>query len=681
MVQVTRHRLRRSFALVALLGLVPMALTAQRSTGDTIAFGSSRGSYVWLKGVVVSAAHPVAGVVAHRLERAHPGGAWTRVADVSAVSDAASFFALLDSVTAHAVVRALHQQSEAGAWDFIVRFPHADSLSTIIGDDAVRLALGIYGLDPSPRDGESWQYRVSDLDVNGNATAPVTSNVVRFPVEAHFDPVAVARSQGEDSLTIAWWYVGGRKTRTKLLEIWRRQGRTGEFMLYDSVAASIVSGDSLLARSEDRAVTPGAMYQYYAVPRDLFFNHGPSSDTVTIYTVPLALVPMPDSIRARSADTLGIVLTWHVASPDRVRTIKVFRSQAQDTGYVQIAELPSDASRFVDAQVEPMRMYYYRLGMSGLRSIGSPQSSAVFGYYRPALAPEPPLAVRADTAANGFLIRWSATGEANLAGYRVYRTDAPVDSLTDSTTMQLVTGLLPPSDSAVVDSSAELGVGRQYTWVVRAVGADGTESGYSNPATAARSTHEPTPIPVRLSGYAGSRGIVLGWHDMAGIDPLVNGYLVLRQSVKTAASGSAWDTLTKVPLGRTENRYTDSTADRGTWSYVVIAVNVAGERSAPSSAVEVTRSVSLPPPPSGFRALADSAGILLEWDPPADTSAVVRIYRYESGGAASRLGEVAVTELGYRDTGARPGHRYYYYLTTVVAGIEGGAGQERSVRR
>ncbi len=657
------------------LAAAPAALHAQAR--DSIAFASPRGAYVWMKGTAVSPAHPVNGVAAHRLERSHPGGKWETVADVSAAPDAPSFFSRLDSLTRAAVVRALGAKSEAAAWDHIVRFPYADSLAGIIGNDEVRLALGIYGLDPEPRDGETWQYRVSDVDTAGKVGNAVVTNSLHFPPGVQFDSVAVARSEGDDSIAIAWWYVGKRGTRAKAVEIWRREGRTGDFGLIDSVAVSIRSGDSLLARSEDRRVQPGHMYQYYAVPRDLFFNRGAPGDTVTIYTVPLAGVVLPDSIRARGVDTLGIVLTWRLRRPPGVRTLQVFRSTAQNGEYVQIAEVPSSETSFVDLQVEPMRMYYYRLGMTGLRGTESPRTAAVFGYFEPALPPSPPLAVQADTAAGGFRIHWTPGDDPHLTGYRVYRTDAPLDSLTDSTAMQLVSPLLPAEDSSFRDSSSALGSGRQYTWAVRAVGAGNRMSEYSNPAMAARFAVQPAPVPAGLTGYAAPGGIVLSWDDMTRSDPLVSGYLVLR---RTGARG-AWDTLPAHPLGREENRYRDTTAERGTWQYAVVSVDVAGSRSEPSIPVTLSRAPAPPPAPAGFRIQEDSGAVLLAWDPLADSSARVRIYRYQRGGKTARLGEVPAGDLGYLDRTAKQGLRYYYYLTTVSGGVEGARSGERSYRR
>ena len=417
------------------------------------------------------------------------------------------------------------------------------------------------------------------------------------------------------------------------------------------------------------------MYQYYAVPRDLFFNRGVPSDTLTIFTVPLAGVVLPDSVQATGVDTVGIVLTWHLRRPEAVRTIQVYRSASQDTGFVQIGELPPDATRFADIQVEPMRMYYYRLGLTGLRGTASPRTASVFGYLSPALPPTPPLAVQADTTAKGFRISWSHGGDQEIAGYRVYRTDAPIDSLTDSTAMLLVSPLLPATDTVFVDSSAGLGSARSYTWAVRAVGPGGLASGYSNPAMGTRVTLRPLPVPDGLSGYAGTSGVVLAWNDMTGADPLVQGYQVLRR----AGSRAAWDTLTRAPLGRQQNGYVDTTAQNGTWQYTVLSVGVTGARSALSVAVTLERTPAPPPPPAGIRLLDDSGAVLVAWDAVADSTAMVRIYRYARGGKPERIGEVRADALEYPDRSAKPGVRYYYYLTTVVNGVEGPGSGERTV--
>jgi fibronectin type 3 domain-containing protein len=258
-----------------------------------------------------------------------------------------------------------------------------------------------------------------------------------------------------------------------------------------------------------------------------------------------------------------------------------------------------------------------------------------------------------------------------------------------------VSSLLSPVDTVFVDSTA--GAGRQYTWAVRAIGPGGLESGDSNPASASRTSATPAAPPSGLSGYADSRGVRLSWTDMTRSDPLVGGYLVLRaragegtgdESAGTTAGAAAgarggadWDTLTARPMGRLENGYRDTTAVRGAWRYAVVSVRVDGTRSAPSASVRVSRQPAPPPAPPGFRVSADSDGVLVAWDAMADSAATVRVYRYERGGHPARVAEVEAAELGYLDRDTRPGRRYWYYVTTVSAGVEGARSEERTVRR
>ncbi len=100
-----------------------------------------------------------------------------------------------------------------------------------------------------------------------------------------------------------------------------------------------------------------------------------------------------------------------------------------------------------------------------------------------------------------------------------------------------------------------------------------------------------------------------------------------------------------------------------------------------SQPVEVHRTVTPPAAPSGFRAGTDTAGVVLEWDPVVDSTAMVRIYRYQGGAEPERLTEVPAATLGYLDRSALPGRRYYYFLRLVAAGVEGPPGAERSARR
>lgn len=659
-----------SFALALALVLAPAAPAAGQAA-DTIAWAGADGIYVWTGGTVVSAAHPVDGVVAHRIERRQGNGRWQAVADVSAVTDQAALFTPLDSVTRRLVVRALGQKDEASAWRYIVAHPTADSLAAIIGDPAVRRLLGIYAVDGNVQPGDRWQYRVSDVNAAGKASNARTGVPVPFPSEIPFTPVRTLRVQEHDSLIDVYWSIARGPHPARSLEVWRREGHDGAFQKVDSIRFFVVVGDSVQARWRDTAVTPDHQYAYYAVPRDVFFNRGTPSDTVTAYTVPLLSLPLPDSLRATGTED-GIRVTWRYAEPDRARSIRVYRSLSLDSGWVQVAELPTRDTAFTDPWMPPMRIVYYRLTVTGVRGQESPATGAALAYFKNSLAPAPPAAVTVTSGDAGPVVSWVPVHDA-LRGYRVYRTDAPVDTLGTDLSWTVASPLLPPTDTVFVDS-AQLATGRTYTWVVRAISTSGIPGEYSDPVQLTTAT-APPPVPTGLHGRTDGSTVVLGWDDMAQTDPVVAGYIVLRR----ADGDTVAERLTPQPIPVPHNAFRDTTALPGhLYAYSLRSADYMGRMSDPSGSVRLRVAASRPLPPPAARAMPAAGGVMIRWDPVAHGT--IRIYRYVRGGQPRVIAEVPGGAGRHADTTAQAGQRYFYRLSLVVDGVESVLGQEVSIK-
>lgn len=670
--------------LVLLCGFAVTALPAAAQTpGDSIARAGATGIYVWLGGTVVSDAHPVDGTVAHRVERRREGSdAWTRVADVAAVADARAFFAPLDSATRGALRAALHAESDAAAWAHIVRTPRADSLSALLGHETIRLALGFYALDRNVRPGERWQYRVSRLDARGGVSAPVVSAVVGFPAPGLTDSVHVLRTRGRESGGVLWWRLAPR-TRIRWLEIWRRRGTTGAFARVDSVSMFLRAGDSVLVTYRDGGLPAGTVFQYYALPRGFFFNPGPPSDTVTLYTVDDRRLAVPDSLVAAGDDSLGISLTWRLPTIGLARTIRVWRSAHQDTGWYRLAELPGDARRFEDDRVRPMTLYYYRLTVLGLRGEESPPTGAVFAYFRSARPPEPPALVRVEAAPPGLRVTWTPNREPDLRGYFVYRSDAAVDSGGIDTTYTIVSPLVPAAESSFVDSAASPSAGRQWRFVVRAVNTSDRLSGLSNPATPPAGLGlerlPAPPAPAGLRALVQGRRVRLVWDAVDASVPNAAGYEVGRRTV--GAADTAFRPLTASPLPLDDNALWDSTVTPGaSYDYsvrVVTADGRFGARSAPARA-ELIR--GRPAAPADVRARVMPGGIEVTWG-EIDVAGTVRVYRASPGAPFRAVAQAPADSGRYVDPATRPGERYFYVVTLTVDGVESGRSAEATARR
>jgi hypothetical protein len=670
--------IRASFFPLLLLA-VPVA--AQTGRPDTIAVAGGTGIYVWLGGTVVSGAHPVDGTVAHRVERRRAGSSsWSLVGDISAVRDARAFFAPLDSGTRAAIRAALQAASDNAAWDYIVRFPRADSLAALLGHEGIRLALGLYALDRQVSAGDRWEYRVSRLDAQGQASLPVVSTPVAFPAPLLTDSVHVLRATDREGGGVLWWRLDLR-TRIRWVEIWRRRGTTGAFTLIDSVATFLRAGDSLLVGYRDAGLPAGTAFQYYALPRDFFFAPGTASDTVTAYTVDDRRLAVPESLQA-AGDSTGVRLSWRLSTTGLARAVRVWRSTRQDSGWHHLAELPGDARRFTDDRVAPMTLYFYRLTVLGVRGQESPPTGAVFGFHRASRPPEPPSLVQVDTAGRALRISWTPNREPDIKGYYVYRSDAQIDTGAVDTSYAIVSPLVAAGESSYVDSGAARVPGRQWRFVVQAINSSDRSSGYSAPATAPAAASlaglPPLPAVTGLRVFVRDALARVIWDGVSPATLTAAGYEVLR----AAAPDTVLRPLATGTLGLGDNAAWDSTVAIGRrYRYAVRLLGADGTRGALSAPAEIDLFPAPPSPPANPRARATPDGIELTWGEISGVSGVVRVYRGSPGTAMSRIAEVPSDPGLYLDRSAQAGVRYFYQVTLVVDGVESARSVQASARR
>jgi hypothetical protein len=555
----------RTWVFLCGAGLAVPAAAAAQAPQDSLAFAGPRGVYLWTGGAVVSRAHPVDGVVAHRVERRASGEqTWRQIAEVEAAGTAAAFFAPLDSVTRSRVRAILDQPSDEAVWDYIVRFPRADSLAGIIGHEGIRLGLGIYALDPGATPGR-WEYRISDVDAGGAARNARVTTPVAVPSDVVFAPIRTAGVEEADSSLVVHWYIE-RGHQGRFLEVWRADGRQGEFRLVDSLGVLLLVNDSLQARYHDRAVTPGTMYRYFLVPRDVFGNRGAPSDTTTLYSVPFRALALPDSLRVEAADSLGMVVRWRFRRPDRIRSIRVYRSDAMEGPWSLVGEVMPTEGQFVDPDPPVMRMSYYRLTMISLRGDESPPTATTFGHFRSPFPPAAPQLVAADTTGGRVRLTWLTNSEDDLRGYLVYRAGGVADTAMPGA-FTVVSDLIPSADTTWLDSTSAFQPGQGYAYAVQAINTSERQSPLSAPRTVAP-VPLPPPAPPTAPVACASTGMTCDSATCRWADTRWNG------------AGSAWPTRCGVgsrspvrstthwqtPASPAERRTSIAFAPSATWS-------------------------------------------------------------------------------------------------------------------
>jgi len=202
--------------------------------------------------------------------------------------------------------------------------------------------------------------------------------------------------------------------------------------------------------------------------------------------------------------------------------------------------------------------------------------------------PPPPSNVSADFGETSVTIKWSAPETANGPHapftYNVYAYTKSQPTATASTLVSIARPLnAQPIDTLALEhGGAE--PGKEQCFVVRtveAIASTSIESEASAPVCVTPVDRFPPAAPTGLAAVATAGAMNLIWDANHEAD--VAGYLVLR----TESPGDTLQPLTPEPIR--ETRFRDTTAQPGVrYAYVIVAVDRAGNRSAPSARVEET---------------------------------------------------------------------------------------------
>ena len=311
-------------------------------------------------------------------------------------------------------------------------------------------------------------------------------------------------------------------------------------------------------------------------------------------------------------------------------------------------------------------------GVSDLRPQLTPAASVNYtvsswlgtGSWYPAVAdPAAPADVTAPAAASQLTavagdktvaLTWTAPTDADLAGYRLYRsTVSPVVPSYATLVSSSLTGTSYTA-TGVTDGTA-------YYFALVAVDAAGNTSAAATvSATPADSAPPATPTGVK-AGVGDSR-VVLTW--TTNTEPDLAGYRVYRDGATTPINATLL----------TGSAFTDTGLTNGTsHSYVVTAVDSAGNESAASStvtAVPAPGDSTAPAVPAGLATVLGKGSVTVNWTAGTDSDlASYTVYRSAAGAPAAKV--ATVTGTSYTDPAVVIGTAYSYTVTaTDTAGNE-----------
>lgn len=272
----------------------------------------------------------------------------------------------------------------------------------------------------------------------------------------------------------------------------------------------------------------------------------------------------------------------------------------------------------------------------------------VYGTSDDSTPPAAPANVTA-TAGDGYVdLTWSAVGDADLAGYRVYRsTDGgatwPVSVDVGLSTAYRFSGLTN---------------GVSYTFAVVAYDIARNESPKSQSVSATPRDMTPPAPPTGLVLEGAHESIVATWAgnkeaDLAGYRIR---YRVAGEAPWTLAGSVGTDTTTFTIVGLTNGQQ---------YEVAVSAFDTWGNESPATAASAAPRDMAPPPPPAGLAAAPGNGKVVLTWQPNTEPDlAGYRVFFREAGASAWELAaELPAGATTYTVTGLTNEQAYEFGVT------------------
>jgi hypothetical protein len=184
-----------------------------------------------------------------------------------------------------------------------------------------------------------------------------------------------------------------------------------------------------------------------------------------------------------------------------VKGYQIYRSPSESGEYLPAASVEGRyTTTWVDQDLEPLRVFYYRVAAVNLAGGEGVPTSAARGVTKP--EPLPPAGLRLESEGLGRVrLTWQRNVESNIAGYRLLRTRAESDKDAPEIVAELGSGETAAEDRSVA-------AGERLLYRVVAFDRDGLVSAPSDPI-------EVTATGYGLAAELEQGGVRLRWDSGA----------------------------------------------------------------------------------------------------------------------------------------------------------------------
>ena len=505
--------------------------------------------------------------------------------------------------------------------DDVLRRFRFDPLAAVVLSALYRgvgAALGRTYTDTGLPHGARLAYRVVFTDSTGQETGRALTGTVQVLDVPPPAPTGLKAEVGDESATLSWAYPApapGPAENVIGFIVYRADSAGAPFGRVNGIPVLRTDAGPLAYHDPD--LSNGVTYRYRVSALDLAGREGPPGAPLAVTPADRTPPAFPLDVTAQ-AGSGGVVLVWRMSPEPDAAGYQLERATSLAGPFARLTAAPIPVGRptYTDTTAAQGRHYFYRViayDRSGNASSPSANAQVTVAAVTPPAAPE---SVTATPVGHRLVVRWRRSRSSYLAGYFVYR------EVAGERPFRLTR--VPIADTVFVDSgiaATGLNPGGHYEVAVSAVDSARNESPKTMVPVLVPDDQPPDPPKGVQARAEGGRYVYVVWS--AAQAPDVASYVLSRSS-----GGAEFAPLATV-TGRPPYAVRDTAVSHGgRYVYRVIAVDSAGNRSAP--AIDSIRFARLTPPPAPrhLAARATPEGVVLVWERVGDPElAGYRVYR------------------------------------------------------
>jgi fibronectin type 3 domain-containing protein len=531
---------------------------------------------------------------------------------------------------------------------------------------SLRLAAGNVFYDQYVEKHVLYQYRVTSFK-DDKAQSIITSELENYPGITVYSPVNVYLiSKTDTSVYLKWWSLNGENPYWCALYHY-----DNDKVVPDKDNVTHYSVNDTVYYFTNIKLT--GFKQYFIIPFDYYGNQGKASQIAYVEDIKPAVNYFSDINATKSDDDLQIIVSWTLKNSDDIKQINILRSENYDGEYKIAGSVSNKINRFIDVNIKPDKIYYYRLDAELTFSAQHVQTIRFYGFGYEKMAPIPPRISVMDNQEKEVKLKISGSNENFIRGVRIYR-----HKVNTQTPPELISDLIPlKADTAIYIDTANIEGGYLYEYFAKSENTSHLESDFSFPVQVQSLNR------INFSAVTGfdyilynKKEVHLYWDNVLDETPQAIGYRLYKRK-----EGGNWKLLLKKDSLFTLNRYIDKITNAGRYEYKVCLLDFLF-RESDASILKVEIYPDEKTKGGDITVIATNKGIVIKPSQIAISGITkYKIYRYRRSEEAKMIAELDKSIESFLDKKVKKGKLYFYYITYIDNnGNESLPGKEASLR-